>query len=112
MGGRGYSLALLALAAAVRRWRAAWGGLAVGVLLHFVRDVATGPGLPLLWPLPLYRVLLPYQTYPLVVTAMSAWAVRVATLAGPGRCSPARGTSGRSRRSPRATRSWVPSREI
>lgn len=69
-------LALLALAAAVRRWRTALGGLAVGVLLHFVRDLVTGPGLPLLWPLPLDRVLLPYWTYLLVVTALAAWAAR------------------------------------
>jgi inner membrane protein len=36
--------------------------LAIGVLLHFVRDLATGPGVPLLWPLH-GSVLLPYPGY-------------------------------------------------
>ncbi len=69
-------LVLLALACAVPRWRRQLGALAAGVLLHFVRDVATGPGLPLLWPLPPDRVLLPYWTYLLVVMALATAAVR------------------------------------
>ena len=41
---------LLLVAAAVPRRRTILAGLAVGVVLHFVRDLATGPGVPLLWP--------------------------------------------------------------
>ena len=41
---------LLAGAAAVKRWRIPLVGLAVGVLLHLVRDLASGPGAPLLFP--------------------------------------------------------------
>jgi inner membrane protein len=64
--------ALLALAAAFPRTRVALAGLALGVLLHFSRDVATGPGLPLLWPLP-GRVELPYSVYVgMLVLATSA----------------------------------------
>ncbi|WP_138733994.1 metal-dependent hydrolase [Modestobacter excelsi] len=41
---------LLAGAAAVRRWRIPLIGLSTGVLLHLVRDLASGPGAPLLFP--------------------------------------------------------------
>ena len=41
---------LLAGAAALKRWRIPLVGLAVGVLLHLVRDLASGPGAPLLFP--------------------------------------------------------------
>jgi inner membrane protein len=43
--------ALLVIALVVPKVRTAASGLAAGVLLHFVRDIATGPGVPLLWPL-------------------------------------------------------------
>jgi inner membrane protein len=42
---------LLAVAAAWPRQRARVAGLAVGIGLHVVRDLASGPGVPLLWPL-------------------------------------------------------------
>ncbi len=45
------------------------GGMTVGVLLHFVRDVATGPGLPLVWPLSTQSILLPFELYAGVVVA-------------------------------------------
>ncbi|CCH85886.1 Membrane-bound metal-dependent hydrolase [Modestobacter italicus] len=41
---------LLAGAAALTRWRIPLVGLAVGVLLHQLRDLASGPGVPLLFP--------------------------------------------------------------
>jgi inner membrane protein len=64
-------LVLLAVALAVSRFRTAASGLAAGVLLHFLRDVATGPGLPLLWPFWPDDVLLPYGLYLLVLTALA-----------------------------------------
>jgi inner membrane protein len=54
-------LVLLGAGLAGRRVAAA-RYLAIGVLLHFVRDLATGPGVPLLWPLR-GSVLLPYAGY-------------------------------------------------
>jgi inner membrane protein len=38
-------------AAASRRHRAVLAGVAAGLLLHFARDIATGPGVKMLWPL-------------------------------------------------------------
>jgi inner membrane protein len=38
-------------------------GLALGVCLHFVRDVSTGPGLPLIWPVSDVAVRWPYAAY-------------------------------------------------
>jgi inner membrane protein len=45
------------------RARTALAGLSAGVLLHFVRDVATGPGLPLLWPFSDRNSRIPYAAY-------------------------------------------------
>jgi membrane-bound metal-dependent hydrolase YbcI (DUF457 family) len=47
--------------------------LAVGLLFHLVRDLATGPGVPLLWPFG-HPVLMPYSVYVvvLVVAAIAA----------------------------------------
>jgi inner membrane protein len=56
------------------RWRAAGVGLSVGVLLHFVRDVATGPGLPLSWPLSSTSVSLPYAVLLVVLAGLAATA--------------------------------------
>jgi inner membrane protein len=80
-GGRPYShslatLALLAVTAVVARprLRTAVLGLATGVALHLVRDLATGPGVPLLWPLVDTGVRVPYVAYlaVLVAAAVSA----------------------------------------
>ena len=60
---------LTAAALAVPRVRFAAGGLAVGVVLHLLRDLATGPGVPLLWPLRPENVLVPYWIYALLVVA-------------------------------------------
>jgi inner membrane protein len=75
-------LVLLCAGLAVRR-AAALRYLAVGVLLHFVRDLVTGPGVPLLWPLG-SSVLLPYAGY----TALLCLAAAACALVAP-RLSPA-----------------------
>ncbi len=56
-------LALFTVAGLSRRLRATAAGLAAGVLLHFLRDVATGPGLPIAWPLSENSTVLPYGLY-------------------------------------------------
>ncbi len=66
------ALVLLVLAAAVRAARVVCLGLALGVCLHFVRDIATGPGLSLCWPLHNDAVLVPYPAYLVVITAAAA----------------------------------------
>jgi inner membrane protein len=67
---------LLAVAALTRaRARTAALGLAAGVALHLVRDVATGPGIPLLWPLDGTDVRLPYAAYLAVVVVAATVAV-------------------------------------
>jgi inner membrane protein len=67
---------LLAVAAAVPRWRTVAAGFAAGVLLHFVRDIATSTGLPLLWPLRQENVLLPYWVYVATIAALAAVSTR------------------------------------
>jgi inner membrane protein len=69
-GGRPvtHSLAtpLLLLAASTmlrRRSGPAVAAAAVGICLHLVRDLATGPGVSLFWPLTTTSVLLPYPAY-------------------------------------------------
>ncbi len=49
--------------------------LAAGVGLHLVRDVATGPGVPLLWPHDV-AVLLPYALYAAALVVLTALALR------------------------------------
>jgi len=65
---------LLMVAALVPRLRWVAGGLALGVCLHFVRDIATGPGVALLWPLHGTAVRIDYRWYLgiVVVTALAA----------------------------------------
>ena len=65
---------LLAGAAAVRRWRVPLAGLAVGVATQLLRDLATGPGVPLLWPALAADLRLPYPAYAVVVTVLAAGA--------------------------------------
>lgn len=50
-------------AAAVPGLRRGLGAFALGVGLHLLRDVATGPGIPLLWPLARAAVTVPYLAY-------------------------------------------------
>lgn len=68
-GGRPFSHSLttvVILAAAWlvtgRRWPVL-AGAAIGVCLHFTRDIATGPGLQLFWPVSWAVTRLPYSTY-------------------------------------------------
>jgi inner membrane protein len=58
-------LVLLLLALAVRRRRNLFLGLAVGVMLHFFRDLAegNGSGVALLWPLRDHAFSYPHSTY-------------------------------------------------
>jgi inner membrane protein len=69
------AVVLLALSPVVPRSDAALRWLGVGVILHFVRDLATGPGVPLLWPVTREPVLLPYRVYLFVLVALAAVAV-------------------------------------
>lgn len=80
-GGRPFThslatvVALLAAAAAVRRFRRfrpVLLGAATGVLLHFVRDLATGPGVSLCWPVWDQRIDVPYSAYVVVLSACAA----------------------------------------
>ena len=78
-GGRPptHSLALallLLLVASIPRWGTASAALAVGVLLHLLRDLATGPGVPLFWPLG-GLVGVPYPAYVAVLVLAAAAAV-------------------------------------
>ncbi len=80
-GGRPFthslvSVSILALIWLVsgRRWTV-FGGLAVGVLLHFVRDIATGNGVSLLWPLINRAILVPYWIYAAVLIGLTLTAV-------------------------------------
>ena len=67
--------ALLLLAAALApRARAVLGAVAAGLLLHQLRDTATGPGLPWLWPVG-GALVVPYGVY----VALLAVAALVAT---------------------------------
>ena len=75
--GRPYShglltvIVLVLLASLTRdRARAAALGLGIGVLTHFLRDVATGPGIPALWPLSDTMVKVPYAAYGGVLGAL------------------------------------------
>ena len=62
---------LLAGAAAVRRWRMPLAGLALGAATQLLRDLATGPGVPLLWPALAEDLRMPYLPYALVLVALA-----------------------------------------
>ena len=65
-------LALVAFVASRRRDVAAGAGL--GILAHLVRDVATGPGVPLAWPLSDGSARVPYVSYLTLVIVLGACA--------------------------------------
>ena len=67
-------LVLLALALVVRRHRVLLLGLAVGVLLHFFRDLAEGDGsgVSLLWPLSDHAFSYPHATYLVLMACVLA----------------------------------------
>jgi len=56
-------LVLVALAVLVTRARPVLLAAAAGVTLHFTRDLGTGDGLPLVWPLSTGDVAVPYAVY-------------------------------------------------
>ena len=70
-----FVLVLLALSRLPGRTRTPLSGLALGVLLHLVRDVVTGPGVSLFWPIAETSVVLPYPLYVGVLCLAAAWAV-------------------------------------
>ena len=65
-------LVLLIAAGTVRRWWVPTAGLALATGAHLLRDLSTGPGVPLLWPVADGDVRLPYWTYLLVLGALTA----------------------------------------
>ena len=81
-------VAVLLLLGAAPPLRRAVLALAAGVVSHLVRDLATGPGVPLLWPLSPDGWTLPYPVYAagLVLAALVALA-RAVTGARPGATS-------------------------
>lgn len=70
------TVAVLAAAGALApaRLRTPLLGLALGVCLHFVRDLAEGPGVPLFWPIDSTNVIAPYGGYLLVLAVVAAGA--------------------------------------
>ncbi len=66
--------ALLLVAAAVPRSRTVVSALTAGLVLHMARDIVTGPGIPLLWPIRPDSVLLPYPACLALLTAAACWA--------------------------------------
>jgi len=80
--GRPYGHAPIVLAAltgavgfAPRRARPVLLGAAAGTAVHLWRDLATGPGIPALWPLTKRSARIPYAVYAgsLVAAALSPW---------------------------------------
>lgn len=69
------ALVLLA-AAAVPAVRMPCLGLSIGVCLHFVRDLSTGPGIPIYWPVFDGAAGLPYKVYIVILGATAAIATR------------------------------------
>jgi inner membrane protein len=78
-----HSLAGLALAGglvALSRRPAIVAGVACGIGSHLLRDLATGGGIPLLWPLTDKEFQLPYAVYLAAVLALAVRLARSATL--------------------------------
>ena len=65
----------LLMAGVVRPWRRTAMGLSVGALLHFARDVATGPGVPLTWPFHTEAWSVPYPAYAVAITMVAGLGV-------------------------------------
>ena len=60
-------------------------GLALGVLLHFVRDLADGPGIPAFWPLTAYNVTMDHTVSVVVLTVVAVAAAVRRLLTAPPR---------------------------
>lgn len=70
------TVVLLALAAVwLRRARPVLLAAAAGIGLHLLRDLSTGPGVPLLWPLSTEHVRLPYGPHLALLCLLAAVAV-------------------------------------
>lgn len=65
-------LAVAGLALKRRAQRLVVLGLAFGVSAHLLRDLATGPGVPMLWPLRSEAIVVPYAAYAAALLAMAA----------------------------------------
>jgi hypothetical protein len=76
-------IALVAFAALSRRrdLRLISVGLAFGVSMHLLRDLATGPGVPLVWPVSSEIVTIPYAFFACALAAMVVAAVAPRRLA-------------------------------
>lgn len=62
---------LLTASAMVRPWRLPLAGVAAGTATQLVRDLSTGPGIPLFWPLLDGDVRLPYLPYLGILVALA-----------------------------------------
>src|SRR3954451_4407814 len=65
-------IVITAVAAAISRRRAVAAGVALGIAAHLLRDLATGGGVPLLWPLTNRAIVVPYVLYAALLAAVSA----------------------------------------
>jgi inner membrane protein len=87
-------LVLLAAAGLWRAQRTRLAALALGVVLHLVRDVGSGPGVPALWPWLWGSLRVPYPVYlavlgaAVVVIAVRAWRDGADAAVSPGRTTP------------------------
>jgi inner membrane protein len=72
------TVVVLLAVAAVPWLRAPAAGLALGLLLHLSRDLVTGPGVTLGWPVSELGVRLPYALYVAALVVTTAVAVLVA----------------------------------
>jgi inner membrane protein len=64
---------ITAVAAAVSRRRAVAAGVALGIAAHLVRDLGTGGGVPLLWPMTNREIEVPYVLYAALLAALATW---------------------------------------
>ncbi len=90
-----FAALLLGTSAVAGRLRVPLAGLGLGVLLHLVRDIATGPGVPLVWPVDDASVLVPYAVYAGVLVLITITAVLRSSGAGQLPRSRSRANSGR-----------------
>jgi inner membrane protein len=87
-------LVLLVAVAAWRAQRTRLTALALGVVLHLVRDLGSGPGVPALWPWLPDSLRVPYAGYLAVlvaavaVIAVRAWRGGAGATASPDRTTP------------------------
>ena len=66
---------LVAVAVTRRSTRTLTLGIAIGIASHLFRDLATGPGVPLLWPASTATVRLSYLVYVAIMAGVAAAAL-------------------------------------